>query len=397
MISQVQNFRPGWIAGLGLMAIMGLGMTVEQVQAETQPTPAQPTAVQSSTVQHLYVNPSMGSSATGSGEQATPFKTITQALNQAKPGTTIHLNPGRYTELSGEQFPLIVPQGVTLQGDTSSQGQTVVIEGGSYYASSWWGRQNIALLAKADSVIEGVSVTNPNGRGTGIWIESSNATVRNSSFSGSQREGIFVAGRSTPLIENNLFRGNAANGLSITNESKGKIVGNTFDNTGFGIAISDSAAPEIINNRIVNNLDGILVSHQAKPIILGNQIENNRRDGVVAISQAMPNLGTPETPGRNRLINNGRHAIYNASQNPQLPTMGNEVVGGSALNDPAGGSPIPTNVTSSAAATSATANNGAPITAISTVDLRQTIDQAQTIQLNGKVYVLKEDVMDLAE
>jgi parallel beta-helix repeat protein len=379
------------------MAIMSLGMIVDRVQAETQPTPEQPTVIQSRTVQHLYVNPSMDTAGAGSGEQATPFKTITQALNQAKPGTIIHLSPGRYTELSGEQFPLIVPQGVTLQGDTSSQGQTVVIEGGSHYASSWWGRQNIALLAKADSVIEGVSITNANGRGTGIWIESSNATVRNSSFSGSQREGIFVAGRSTPLIANNLFRGNAANGLSITNESKGKIAGNTFENTGFGIAIGDSAAPEIINNRIINNLDGILVSHQAKPTILGNQIENNRRDGVVAISQAMPNLGTPETPGRNRLINNGRHAIYNASQNPQLPAMGNEIVGGTALNDPTGVSPVPANVTSSASAASATANSGAPIPAISTIDFHQTLDQAQTVQLNGKVYVLREDVMDLAK
>jgi len=68
-----------------------------------------------------------------------------------------------------------------------------------------------------------------------------------------------------------------------------------------------------------------VISHQAKPILRNNLIENNQRDGVVAISQAQPDLGTVESPGQNIIRSNGRHDVYNATRGYTLTVVGNEI------------------------------------------------------------------------
>jgi len=120
------------------------------------------------------------------------LETITYAPQQAEPGTTIQLAPGSYSSESGEVSPLVIKQGVVLKGDESNLGQNIVITGGDRYISPTFRRQN-AVLAEKDSTISGVA-TNPNKRGTALWIESTNPTVKHSTFANSNREGIFVTG-----------------------------------------------------------------------------------------------------------------------------------------------------------------------------------------------------------
>lgn len=274
----------------------------------------------------IYVNPQTGSDTTGaSTSEATPAKTITAALNQAQPGTVIQLAPGNYTSETGEVFPLTIEAGVTLRGDESSKGQNVVITGGGNFVSPSFARQNVTVLAEKDSTISGVTITNPNTRGTALWIESANPTVTNSTFVNSNRDGIFISGTATPKIESNVFTKNGGNGISVARAAGGEIRNNVFESTGFGLAIGGTSTPLVENNQIRQNKDGIYISESGRPILRGNVIEKNDRDGVVATVNAQPDLGTAESSGQNSIRGNKRYALYNATRNNTLVAVGNDI------------------------------------------------------------------------
>lgn len=260
----------------------------------------------------IYVDPVNGLNAAEAGTSAKPYKTITSALSQAKSGTVIQLAPGNY---SNESFPILLKPGVTLRGDESSRGERVVISGGGDYISGVFAKQNITIFADQDTTIEGVTVTNTNERGTGVWVESTNPTIKNSTFTNNARDGVFVTGAGNPRIENNQFLRNSANGISITKKSKGEIRNNLFQNNGFGLAIGHTSTPSLTENQIVQNKDGIVISESAKPLVRKNTIQNNQRDGVVLIHDALPDLGTSNNPGGNIIANNGRYNFHNATKN----------------------------------------------------------------------------------
>ncbi|CDN15527.1 FOG: PKD repeat [Richelia intracellularis] len=273
----------------------------------------------------MYVNPETGSDTDGAGATAqAPYKTISFALSKAQAGTTIQLAPGTYSADTGEQFPLNIKSGVTLLGNDSTTGQAVLINGSGNYISRTFARQNVTILAENNSVISGVTVTNPASRGTGVWVESTNPIIKNSTFINSLREGVFVTGTGNPIIENNVFSGNQGNGVSIARDSKGVVRNNLFQSTGFGLAIGDNSTPRLEANRIIENTDGIFISNSAKPVLRKNVIKNNSRDGIVVISQGLPNLGTNEDPGENLISDNKRYDLNNATNNVVV-AIGNSI------------------------------------------------------------------------
>lgn len=274
----------------------------------------------------IYVNPQTGSDSQGGGTtEAAPYKTITFALQQAQAGTIIQLAPGNYSSDSGEQFPLNVKPGVTLQGDESTRGQATLITGSGKYTSRTFAAQNVTILAANDSVVSGVTVTNPETRGTGIWVESTNPIIKSSTFVNNKREGIFVTGNGNPKIEGNTFSQNSGNGVSIAKTARGEIRGNLFQNTGFGLAIGGTSAPLIIENQIIQNVDGIFVSNSARPKLRKNAIEKNTRDGIVVISSALPDLGSQEEPGGNLIRENKRYDVNNATRNQTISAIANDI------------------------------------------------------------------------
>ncbi|WP_051289748.1 DUF1565 domain-containing protein [Dolichospermum circinale] len=260
----------------------------------------------------IYVDSVNGLNPDEARTSAKPYKTITDALSQAKPGTVIQLAPGNY---SNESFPIELKPGVTLRGDESNRGERVVISGGGNHITRSFARQNITILADKDTTIAGVTVTNTNERGTGVWVESTNPTIKNSTFINNARDGVFVTGEGNPRIENNRFVQNSANGISITKKSRGEIRNNLFQNNGFGLAIGDTSTPSLTENQIVQNKDGIVISESAKPLVRKNTIQNNQRDGVVLIHDALPDLGTSNNPAGNVIANNGRYNFHNATKN----------------------------------------------------------------------------------
>jgi parallel beta-helix repeat protein len=274
----------------------------------------------------IYVNPATGADAGSAGTSAAaPYKTITFALSKAQPGTLIQLAPGNYSKESGETFPLLLKPGVTLQGDESNKGQGILITGGGYYTSKTFARQDITILADNGSSILGLTITNPDQRGTGVWVESSNPIIKNNTFTNSVREGVFVTGTGNPKVESNIFVQNKGNGISIAKSAQGEIRNNLFQDTGFGLAIGGASTPLIIENQIVQNQDGLFISETAKPVLRKNVIQNNKRDGVVATVNAAPDLGTNASPGSNLIRNNTRYDVNNATKTSRIAAVGNDI------------------------------------------------------------------------
>ena len=272
----------------------------------------------------IYVNSATGKDTAGNGTTESPYKTITFALSKATAGTVVQVAPGNYSKDSGETFPLVLNSGVTLQGDESNKGAGVVVVGGGYYTSRTFARQDITLLANNGTIITGLTFTNPNSRGTAVWVESSNPVIKNSTFINSIREGIFVTGTGNPQIENNIFLKNKGNGISVTKSAQGVIRGNLFQDTGFGVAIGGSSTPLLESNNITQNTDGLFISETAKPTLRKNAIRSNKRDGIVSTISAVPNLGTSENPGGNLIRDNARYDLNNATKG-KIVAIGNDI------------------------------------------------------------------------
>ncbi|MEH2412278.1 DUF1565 domain-containing protein [Nostoc sp.] len=318
-------------AGLTAMLVVCSGSILlpgEVNAGATHPESIAPTltAQAPATAAVIYVNPATGADSAGVGTTSTaPYKSISFALSQAQSGAVIQLAPGNYNQESGESFPLLLKPGVTLRGDESTKGQAILITGGGFYTSRSFARQDITILAEQDTTITGVSVTNPNSRGTGVWVESTNPIIKNSTFTNSVREGVFVTGTGNPKIESNLFVQNKGNGISITKAAQGEIRNNLFQDTGFGLAIGGTSTPLIVENQIIENQDGLFISESAKPVLRKNVIQNNKRDGVVATVNALPDLGTNENPGGNLIRNNTRYDVNNATKTGKILAVGNDI------------------------------------------------------------------------
>ena len=311
--------------GLTAFFVVSGGATLLPTEANAIPPTLTEQVPASATV--IYVNPATGTDRPEeSGKtEAAPYKTITYALNQAQPGTVIQLAPGSYSGQTGEVFPLVIKQGITLRGDESAKGQSTVITGGGIYISPTFARQNIAVQADSGSTISGVTITDPNPRGTALWVESTTPTVKNSTFTNSNREGIFITGTGAPKIEANVFTKNGGNGISVVRSAQGEIRKNLFQNTGFGLAIGGNSSPLVAENQIIQNKDGMFINDSARPVLRNNVIENNLQDGVVATLNAQPDLGTAESPGNNTIRSNGRYDVYNATTGNTLAAVGNDI------------------------------------------------------------------------
>ena len=270
----------------------------------------------------LFVNPSSGNDS-ATGTQAAPFKTITRALQQAKSATTIQLTPGTY---SAEAFPLAIPAGVTVIGNESSKGSGILVQGGGTYLSPTWGGQNATFRLETNAQLRGVTVTNPNTRGSGVWAESTAPTIVNCTFTGCNREGVFATGTANPIVTDSIFTQNGGNGVSFTRNAKGEFRRNTCQNTGYGIAISDNAAPLIIDNNLTGNRSGMIISNAARPVLRGNTIAQNTESGITVLANSAPNLGSAQDPGGNIFRDNGSVDLENATS-PQISiaSVGNQL------------------------------------------------------------------------
>lgn len=308
-------------------ALLVVGMTRLAIATPPPLVPVTRSAIQvaQASTMVLYVNGTLGQDSPTAGKaEASPLKTIAYALQQAQPGTTIQVSPGNYSEASGEIFPLILKPGIILRGDEATKGQTTTINGGGQVNTVSLARQNVTIFAMQDSAIRGLSITNPLSRGTGVWVESTNPTIANNTFANSQREGIFMTGTATPVIEGNLFFKNEGNGISVARAAAGVIRNNVMQETGFGIAIGGTATTLIDSNQIISNTDGLYINERAQPVLRGNTIKNNKRDGIVITMDGKPDIGIASQTGNNLIKDNGALAVNN-SGSQSISALGNDL------------------------------------------------------------------------
>lgn len=294
------------LASSSTLAITALNTPLVRAQMETAGwQKGKATAIAQANT--IYVNPQSGSDSGSGSSEGSAYRTISYALQQASSGTVIQLAPGQY---SAESFPIQLKSGVTLRGNENQQGQGVVISGGGTYTSPTFASQNVTIVAGQNSQISGVTVTNTNTRGTGIWVESTNPIIRNNTFTNNNREGVFVTGSGDAKVENNQFVRNLGNGISVARQASGEIRGNTFQQTGDAIVIGGTATTVVANNQIRENRDGVVITEQSRPTLQGNTIESNRDYGIVTIGEAKPNLVS------NTLRGNGNDQLAAAPASP---------------------------------------------------------------------------------
>ncbi|NJL88971.1 MAG: DUF1565 domain-containing protein [Coleofasciculaceae cyanobacterium SM2_1_6] len=269
----------------------------------------------------VYVNPSTGNNQ-GLGTEQSPYKTLTFAIQRVINGGIVILAPGNYS--NGEIFPIIIPSRVMVIGNINTKGRNIIITGSGNYATPTFGNQSVTLRMENQSQLRGVTVTNPQTRGTGIWVESTNPVIVSNTFTNCGREGIFVSGMGKPLIMDNLFTINGASGISYGRSGKGEIRRNTFTKTGYGIALSDTTAPLIIDNTFTANHGGIFLSRQAKPVLRRNIISKNTGIGLLINEAAQPHLGNAQDPAGNVIRDNNQFDIQNNST-AVITAAGNQI------------------------------------------------------------------------
>ncbi|MEH2161601.1 MAG: DUF1565 domain-containing protein [Nostoc sp.] len=317
--------------GMGAASMAFLGSALAELAVGIAQIPLTPNSApqgetKNSQANVLFVNPNAGNDSTGNGSESAPVKTITQALRLANANTVIMLSTGTYSAETGEEFPLMLKPGVSIQGNPSNQGKDIIIQGGGDYLSRSFAGQNVTIVGATQALLTGVTVTNPNRRGYGLWIESSDPVIVENTFTGSTQDGISVSGNAAPTISKNYFDRNGANGITIAGNSSPQVKENVFHETGFGINIAQNAAPIIISNQIQNNRSGIIVQAKARPILRNNIIQDNKEDGLVAIAQAMPDLGSASEPGGNKFQNNARYDINASATKQVISAAGNNLV-----------------------------------------------------------------------
>ncbi|MCT7949389.1 DUF1565 domain-containing protein [Ancylothrix sp. C2] len=313
---------------LGVCLAVSAGLISYSPAANALQFPTNPSLLaQASNQNVLYVNSNSGDDSGGNGSQSAPFKTITRALGLAAPNSVIVLAPGTYSAQTGETFPIIMKPGVILQGDPASKGRNIQIIGGGGYVSPTVGSQSITILGADEAGLTGLTISNPTGRGYAVWVESTSPVIADNTFTGSTHDGVSVNGNSSPVIRNNQFRQNGANGVTVFGTSSPEISDNIFENTGYGVNIGGNSVPTLTGNRIFRNRSGVIVQNRARPVLRNNYIEGNIQDGIVALGQSQPNLGTATEAGGNVLRNNGQLDINAQKASEMIPAFGNQIMG----------------------------------------------------------------------
>ena len=220
---------------------------------------------------HLYVDHKVEKS--GDGSASHPYRTITEAINNAKDKTEIHVAKGEYEE------NITLRKGVKLFGEDKEK---TVIKAKK--------ERNETVSMKNNSTIDGFTIKN--GK-MGIWIEKdAEASIINCIIKNNDDDGIGIEGGNTKR----------SNQVSI---SKTKIK----DNGWSGIYSAGERRISITDSEISENKkDGIDLARGVSAWMENNSIRNNRGSGMkLVIDQS--NFWTK----KNDIRENGREGIEVAS------------------------------------------------------------------------------------
>ena len=258
----------------------------------------------------VYVSPSGQDRDEGTANF--PYRTLTRALQDARPGMAIQVAVGTYRE--GEVWPLVVPAGVTVVGAAS---QPTIIEGGGENAQS--NGEHVAIVLDDRAQLRNFTIKNT--RGSGLFTKVGMALVVNSQFVDCAQYGVIASDRARPFISNSSFTRNSVAGLKVEGRSKGEVRQNQFEQNGTGIIITGSAAPLLVSNKIVDSRYGIVLQGVARPVIRKNNVVASQ-SALRIKDRANPDIGHPQDLGNNSFVGI-EYDLYNEAAT--LSTAGNQI------------------------------------------------------------------------
>lgn len=265
---------------------------------------------------NTYVSVSTGSDS-NPGTAAAPFRTIQRAANLAKPGTTINVLPGTYSEVITSRISGTATARIRY---LSVQKQKAIITRVGTGGNSMW------VVSGGYNDIDGFTVDGTGGTKTriGIVLNGGNSSVQNTLVhdvamnSGCDNQG--GAGMVT-----NQYRGAAYSNYDFI----GNVVHHVGGGCGWIQGIYHSSSGRIINNVVYNTSQGINMGHDDHNIlVMNNTVFNNAGYGVrLGGCTESYNNGCP-TSGI-QIHNNIIYGNYGGIQGP----IASEDVGNSVSNN----------------------------------------------------------------
>jgi ATPase family associated with various cellular activities (AAA)/Right handed beta helix region/AAA lid domain len=217
------------------------------------------------------------------------YRTITEAVREAKPGAVVSVQPGTYTEsvLLDRGIGLVAEKGPGTVHLVATRGPALTVrgEGGEIRGINVRGSGGdpAVLVADGTAVIADCEITGgplyalgsaaPQIRGcrlhdtgdTGICLGGdSRALVEDTEVTGARAAGILVDHGADPVVRRLSVDGGAGHGIRITGAAVGLFEDCQVTGTGAAaVAIDDRARPELRNCRISGAAEGIVVTGQA--------------------------------------------------------------------------------------------------------------------------------------
>jgi hypothetical protein len=219
-----------------------------------------------------------GNDASGTGTLAAPFRSLTQALEVAPLGTTIHVLCGTFSDASGEAFPLDV-SGLAIQG---------------------------LGVDKTSLAYEG-SGTNV----TALVVLNGSASVKALEVVGFTGNTIELRGGTTTIEDVVAVGGGGGSMLAAIGSAVAELLRVDLSNGGDeGILVRDTASISVVDSEIrANESDGIDAEGAANVVVRGTRITGNDSSGVETDSSGTIDLGTADDPGGNTILGNAEWQI----------------------------------------------------------------------------------------
>ncbi|UCE65293.1 MAG: right-handed parallel beta-helix repeat-containing protein [Candidatus Zixiibacteriota bacterium] len=236
--------------------------------------------------------------------------TIQQGIDASVDGDTVLVQPGTYYEnINFNGHNIVLGSLFLTTGDTSYIEQTAIDGDSAAPAVSFEMGENRLAILKGFTITDGYSLC-----GGGIICQyNSNPAIISNIISGNSayNGGGIYCFQSEPSILDNIVRNNTAQGTYglgggiYCNESNSEIANNMIiENIGSGITC-ESAAPSINNNIISDNQsNGIVCKTGSSPVITNNTINNNSALGASAYGGGICCVGSYPTINGNEISGN---------------------------------------------------------------------------------------------
>ena len=120
----------------------------------------------------IHVDIAIGNDLGGNGTAAWPYQHITRGLADAVYGDTVKVAKGEYSPVSGETLPLVIPIGVTVQGDTTPW-MPVDSLAGTVISGNDTGRMMEIHQGDQNTIVDGLLFTGNAApvRGSAIYVD----------------------------------------------------------------------------------------------------------------------------------------------------------------------------------------------------------------------------------